>query len=880
MSNFYARYVPPVASKPTATTNDAVTNSVKRKHKEPAKSEKPENQTKKRRISEHESVGSKKGHNIDSTSSQEQALKNGQDVIQKYRISEFAKNRGADVELRKSGKGKKRELETPVHAEDEKASEQLNQAVRQARPNPNNEDDHLKQHKSLMKKYDKSKKKTPGDEEATTAAESASDGLATKEVELHGLEPIPQPEQIQTEVQRPTYSTIPAWQAEAVQVDSASFLPLDSFHISSSTTKNLKKAGFDSIFPIQAAVLPLLLPGSSKYNGDLCISAATGSGKTLAYTLPIIEDLKNKPDTKLRGLIVVPTRELVKQVRQVCETCATGSRLKIATAVGTKSLREEQLSLVEEREVYDPEEYRKEQEAEIDWTTFSLEGLILKAQSAKPLPPPDYVARYFSKVDILITTPGRLVEHLQSTEGFNLDDVSWLVVDEADRLLNESYQEWIETITPALESQNATNHRDEILRYARLRVPKRTVQKILLSATMTKDISKLESLGLKRPKLVQLSGTEKTQTAPTTKGNHNEDNLNGGNEDIKPESDGMLRLPLTLTESAVTLKDGYEKPLYLLELLKHIGILAQLEKATANGHLSDTSSDTKSTSDSNSDSDSGSSDHSDNLTSSSGTDSSSGASASSVSASASSSRVLSQPSTLASASATPATTKSRKLSSKTPSSAPRALIFTRSTSAAHRLHRLLTLLDPSLTHTTSTLTRSSPSSTRQTLASFSQATIPSNSSNNNQKQNKKQPPPKPQTRILISTDRAAHGLDIPGLEHVISYDVPNSIESYVHRVGRTARAGKHGCAWTLLEHREGRWFWGHVGGKDLGPGRAEGGVGGRQAGRQKEREIARKNPIARLNLKVDLKGDTQLRERYEAALERLGGEVRGLEGDD
>ena len=60
--------------------------------------------------------------------------------------------------------------------------------------------------------------------------------------------------------------------------------------------------------------------------------------------------------------------------------------------------------------------------------------------------------------------------------------------------------------------------------------------------------------------------------------------------------------------------------------------------------------------------------------------------------------------------------------------------------------------------------------------------------------------------IIIATDRASRGLDLPSLSHVVNYDVPSSITTYVHRVGRTARAGKEGSAWTLVAHREGRWF--------------------------------------------------------------------------
>ena len=59
-----------------------------------------------------------------------------------------------------------------------------------------------------------------------------------------------------------------------------------------------------------------------------------------------------------------------------------------------------------------------------------------------------------------------------------------------------------------------------------------------------------------------------------------------------------------------------------------------------------------------------------------------------------------------------------------------------------------------------------------------------------------------QITILVATDVAARGLDITGVSHVINYDLPQDIDSYVHRIGRTGRAGKEGLALTFVEPRE------------------------------------------------------------------------------
>ncbi|HBP88928.1 MAG TPA: heavy metal transporter, partial [Nitrospiraceae bacterium] len=61
------------------------------------------------------------------------------------------------------------------------------------------------------------------------------------------------------------------------------------------------------------------------------------------------------------------------------------------------------------------------------------------------------------------------------------------------------------------------------------------------------------------------------------------------------------------------------------------------------------------------------------------------------------------------------------------------------------------------------------------------------------------------TELLVATDVAARGLDIPHVSHVVNYDVPSSPEAYVHRIGRTGRAGRGGEAITLVESRE-RWL--------------------------------------------------------------------------
>jgi ATP-dependent RNA helicase DDX51/DBP6 len=644
------------------------------------------------------------------------------------------------------------------------------------------------------------RKQSYGNSENTNEERAAAE-------ELHGLEPLPQPPQAGPSTEMPTYSALPGWMATPLRVQSSSTIDFKNLSLDKQLISNLQAKGLTKAFAIQAAVLPLLSKGHLRHRGDICISAATGSGKTLAYVLPLVQALEGFVGTKLRGLIVVPTRELVAQAREVCEVCAAGTSVRIATALGSKALKDEQNILIEQHTVYDPEQYKRDREKPTDWTTFGLEDIL--AQSDEDTPMTNYVKKFSSKVDVLITTPGRLVDHLRSTPGFNLDDVQWLIIDEADRLLNESFQEWIEIVMPALKSDAATRSRDELLQELRLDVPERNVQKVILSATMTQDISKLNSLDLQNPKLVVVGDLPKPQTA-------NKDRAAVEDTEFVPDANGIFNLPPKLVEFAVSVGDGSEKPLYLLELLKsHIlrppeqrnGVAASSSTTAPLGAGSGTPNRTEPESD-----DTSSSDSSDTAD----TDSSD--------VSDSDSSTFTTP---------PPTTRPTQT----------VLIFTRSTEAATRLSRLLSLLSPSLAPRLGVLTKSTSSSTsRKTLSHFRRG----------------------KTTLLVATDRASRGLDLAGLAHVVSYDVPASATTYIHRVGRTARAGKEGKAWTLVGHREARWFWNEIGKSK------EGGASGEVRVGRGDRKVKRVN--------VDIVGDGDkegLMKSYEDALRVLGEEVRG-----
>ncbi|KAI1204533.1 P-loop containing nucleoside triphosphate hydrolase protein [Annulohypoxylon truncatum] len=559
--------------------------------------------------------------------------------------------------------------------------------------------------------------------------------------EVHGLQPLPQPKPIIPDETKPAYETLPPWLAKPIRVSPHSTAPFTQFGLSPDlgitpeVAEKLASNGYKQAFAIQTAVIPLLLPHHDKtMHGDVLVSAATGSGKTLAYTLPIIRDLSqgNRHLTRLRAVIVLPTRELVRQVQQVCEQCAgvfslDGSkrRVRIGIAMGSQSLDKEQATLVEREEKYDPEAYARRkkrlasesgygsgEDSDEGYNTEDEEKAAIQKREDDIPTLPDHVISYNSKVDILICTPGRLVDHIKSTLGFSLDFVRWLVVDEADKLLGQNFQQWLDVVMPRLQSDSmrSRNHKQSNLS---------GVRKVVLSATMTKDLDRLEGLKLRWPKLIMLEGS-------------------GTVDEPEPTlSKAELALPELLEEAALKVSDPNLKPLFLLDLLQSNHILGKLSSKYRQG-LSD---DETSSSDSDTESDS----------------------------------------EVEAFKPSGATVARKEL--------PSVLIFTKSNETALRLSRLLSLLSSALGNITGTLTSTTQYATRRrTIQSFLAGKL----------------------RILVASDLVARGIDLPSLDHVINYDVPSSVASYVHRVGRTARAGKKGKAWTLFTNREARWFWNEV----------------------------------------------------------------------
>ncbi|KAI3338453.1 P-loop containing nucleoside triphosphate hydrolase protein [Ustulina deusta] len=605
----------------------------------------------------------------------------------------------------------------------------------------------VKKAKSIQRALEPERDDAVMDDAALKVGDDASQQEAPK-IELHGLEPIPQPKPVALDTSTPSYETLPPWLALPIRVSPNASAPFTDFgltpdlSITPEIAERLASKGYKQAFAIQTGVMPLLLPSNcKKAQGDVLVSAATGSGKTLAYTLPMIRDISQSSRyiTRLRALVVVPTRELVRQVHQVCEDCAgvfaldgAKRRPRIAMAMGSQSFEHEQTTLIEREELYDPGAYQQklkrlarlsglDQDNDGDedsgYNTEDEERDAIRRREDKLRTLPDHIITYKSKVDILICTPGRLVEHIKFTPGFCLDFVRWLIVDEADKLLGQTFQQWLDIVIPRLQIHDrigARNHKQSNLS---------DVRKVILSATMTRDLDQLEGLKLRRPRLVVLEGSTIQEQA--TDNAHQPEHV----------------LPGLLEEAALKVSDPNLKPLFLIDLLQSHYVLGKAGDADRN--ISD-----------------------DDETSSSGSDSD--------------------------LDVEPAGPTEPTRLFKNPSKAqnmPTVLIFTKSNETTLRLSRLLALLAPTLEPLIGTLTSTTPYTTRRdTLRFFNGGKL----------------------RIIVASDLVARGIDLSSLDHVINYDMPSSIASYIHRVGRTARAGNTGKAWTLFTNPEARWFWNEV----------------------------------------------------------------------
>ncbi|VDB99617.1 unnamed protein product [Peniophora sp. CBMAI 1063] len=205
----------------------------------------------------------------------------------------------------------------------------------------------------------------------------------------------------------------------------SSFLTMN---LSRPLLKAITTLGFHSPTPIQAATIPVALLGK-----DIVGNAVTGSGKTAAFIIPMIERLlyreRGKKAAATRCVILVPTRELAVQCYDVGKKLATHTDIQFCLIVGGLSLKAQEVAL-----------------------------------RARP--------------DVLIATPGRLIDHLRNSPSFSLDALDILVLDEADRMLSDGFHDELTEIINACPTSRQT---------------------MLFSATMTDSVDELVKMSLNKP---------------------------------------------------------------------------------------------------------------------------------------------------------------------------------------------------------------------------------------------------------------------------------------------------------------------------------------------------------------------------------------------
>jgi ATP-dependent RNA helicase DDX51/DBP6 len=426
------------------------------------------------------------------------------------------------------------------------------------------------------------------------------------------------------------------------------------------------RLGITSLFPMQAEVVSHILGASGR---DVVLCAPTGSGKTLAYCLPILSLLSSRIVPRLRAVIVVPTRDLASQVHGIFSALAGDLGIKIALAVGSSSVHREMASVC--------------------------------------------------GAEVLVATPGRLLEHTKSTSGFSLSNVQFLVLDESDRLLQDSFYGWAETVIPACGARPTAETSAVPTGLAALgihpirkdlsgRGTRRKPRLILASATQTRNLKRLGLLDLYQPKMVVASSSGMVVCDPST---------NELEVDLSME---RYSVPNSLKEQAYVVSDPQEKPLVLLRLLG-LGNGESSEIEGMNSKLD----------------------------------------------------VL-------------------------PLAGSR-LIFTKSVEAAHRLARFLELSADQAEADVDVLEISGSLSSERRAFVLAKMDVARPAENGEVSKFCG-------CTIVVCSDVLARGMDISSVDAVINYDVPVHVNTYLHRVGRTARAGREGLAITILLSKQARHF--------------------------------------------------------------------------
>ncbi|XP_034864766.1 probable ATP-dependent RNA helicase DDX10 isoform X2 [Mirounga leonina] len=249
----------------------------------------------------------------------------------------------------------------------------------------------------------------------------------------------------------------PEWQAEREaigrlvqnyeKINVNEITRFSDFPLSKKTLKGLQEAQYRLVTEIQKQTIGLALQGK-----DVLGAAKTGSGKTLAFLVPALEALYRLQWTSTDGLgvlIISPTRELAYQTFEVLRKVGKNHDFSAGLIIGGKDLKHE--------------------------------------------------AERINNINILVCTPGRLLQHMDETICFHATNLQMLVLDEADRILDMGFADTVNAIIENLPKKRQT---------------------LLFSATQTKSVKDLARLSLKNPEYVWVHEKAKYSTPATLEQNY------------------------------------------------------------------------------------------------------------------------------------------------------------------------------------------------------------------------------------------------------------------------------------------------------------------------------------------------------------------------
>ncbi|KAG8452938.1 hypothetical protein GDO86_004658 [Hymenochirus boettgeri] len=231
------------------------------------------------------------------------------------------------------------------------------------------------------------------------------------------------------------------------EINTSEIIKFSDFPLSRKTLKGLMEAQYRLPTEIQKQTIGLALQGK-----DVLGAAKTGSGKTLAFVIPVLECLFRQQWTAEDGLgvlIISPTRELAYQTFEVLRKVGRNHEFSAGLVIGGKDLKQESSCI--------------------------------------------------HRTNIVICTPGRLLQHMDETSSFHASNLQMLVLDEADRILDMGFAD---TMNAILEN-----------------LPKKR-QALLFSATQTKSVKDLARLSLKDPSYVSVHEMAKFSTPATLEQNY------------------------------------------------------------------------------------------------------------------------------------------------------------------------------------------------------------------------------------------------------------------------------------------------------------------------------------------------------------------------